>query len=233
MTDFIGVYDNVLPPEFCAAIIDRFESSPHQGPGHTGQGVDPARKRSTDINISVNSHWQDVQSDMLKLAYPTLRKYFQKYFFTLVGALAPSVRDPETGDVIALNKDNFKHHGLPNLDTIVPALYRYGQINVQKYEKKRGGYPHWHSEIYPKDASCDELHRVLLFMFYLNDVPKGGETEFYYQNKKVAPKTGRMVIAPAGFTHTHRGNTPVSNDKYIATSWILYHRAEEMYRQRG
>jgi hypothetical protein len=32
------------------------------------------------------------------------------------------------------------------------------------------------------------------------------------------------VIMPAGFTHTHRGNVPLSGDKYIMTSWLLYAR---------
>jgi hypothetical protein len=65
-------------------------------------------------------------------------------------------------------------------------------------------------------------------MFYLNDVEDGGETELY-QNTMVKPKAGRMVIAPAYFTHTHRGNIPVSNDKYILTSWVLFNSAERIY----
>jgi hypothetical protein len=68
-------------------------------------------------------------------------------------------------------------------------------------------------------------------MFYLNDVQEGGETEFYYQNLKSKPKQGTMVIAPAGFTHTHRGNKPISGDKYIFTSWILFQNAQAMYQQ--
>lgn len=38
-----------------------------------------------------------------------------------------------------------------------------------------------------------------------------------------------MVIAPAGFTHSHRGNIPLSSDKFIATSWIMFNRAEHLY----
>jgi hypothetical protein len=41
-----------------------------------------------------------------------------------------------------------------------------------------------------------------------------------------------MLIFPAGFTHTHRGNRPESNDKYIITSWVLFHRAETLYGTR-
>ena len=37
------------------------------------------------------------------------------------------------------------------------------------------------------------------------------------------------LIAPAAFTHTHRGNRPLGGDKYIATSWILFQRAEQIF----
>jgi hypothetical protein len=60
---------------------------------------------------------------------------------------------------------------------------------------------------------------------YLNDVDVGGETEFAYQGVKVQPKAGRLLIAPAGFTHTHRGNSPNSSAKYVIASWLLYQSA--------
>ncbi len=68
-------------------------------------------------------------------------------------------------------------------------------------------------------------------MFYLNDVAEGGETEFFHQQRSLKPRAGTMVIAPAGFTHTHRGCVPRSGDKYILTSWILFQRAEQLYRR--
>ena len=68
-------------------------------------------------------------------------------------------------------------------------------------------------------------------MFYLNDVQEGGETEFFYQDLKIKPKKGTMVIAPAGFTHTHRGNKPISNDKYILTSWVLFNPGKVIYNK--
>ena len=57
-----------------------------------------------------------------------------------------------------------------------------------------------------------------------------GETEFLHQQRKIAPKTGTLLIAPTAFTHTHRGNMPKGGDKYIATSWILFQRGEALYR---
>jgi hypothetical protein len=72
--------------------------------------------------------------------------------------------------------------------------------------------------------SFEGLHRLVLWMYYLNDVESGGETDFFFQKRSIKPKKGTVVIAPAGFTHTHRGNVPLSGDKYILTSWLLYNR---------
>lgn len=79
------------------------------------------------------------------------------------------------------------------------------------------GYHVWHSE-----HSKAEKGRVLLYIVYLNDVGEGGETEFLYQHKRIKPTKGTVIIAPAGFTHTHRGNPPLSNTKYIMTGWVEY-----------
>ena len=57
-------------------------------------------------------------------------------------------------------------------------------------------------------------------MLYLNSVTEGGETEFLYQKRRIKPQQGRLLIFPAGFTHTHRGNPPLSGNKYILTSWV-------------
>ena len=79
-----------------------------------------------------------------------------------------------------------------------------------------GGFHKWH---------CDNLshtcsRRILVWMIYLNTVKEGGETEYLYQSKRVKPEEGKICIAPADFLHTHRGNPPISNDKYIITGWF-------------
>ena len=229
--DFVAVYDDVLPSAFCQRLIAEFESSPKKVAGRTGNGVDISKKNSTDLTMNLHPEWQESLRVLLDASFPPLRDYLCRLRFPLIGALSPSVQDPDTGKPEFLSLDNWERLGAPIADSLIGSLYRYGNMNLQRYEAGKGGYFHWHSEIYPQDQACEPLHRVLLFMFYLNDVSEGGETEFYYQQRKIAPKQGRMVIAPAGFTHTHRGNIPVSNDKYIATSWVMFHRAEQLYSQ--
>lgn len=80
------------------------------------------------------------------------------------------------------------------------------------------GYHVWHGE----HSSGKESGRVLLYILYLNDVDEGGETEFLYQHKRIKPEKGTLIIAPAFFTHAHRGNPPISNSKYIMTGWVEY-----------
>jgi hypothetical protein len=67
-----------------------------------------------------------------------------------------------------------------------------------------------------------DRNRIMAFMLYLNDVEVGGETEFLYQKTRIKPQKDRLVIWPAGYTHPHRGNPPLSNEKYIITGWIEY-----------
>ena len=81
-----------------------------------------------------------------------------------------------------------------------------------------GGYHVWHTERNYLNYGCS---RALVWTVYLNDIEKGGETEFLNQNQRVPAKTGRGCIFPADFPYVHRGNPPLDKDKYIVTSWFL------------
>jgi hypothetical protein len=92
-------------------------------------------------------------------------------------------------------------------------------INIQYY-KPNEGYFSWHCE---RASSLEPFaSRHLVFMTYLNDVDDAGETEFYYQKLKVKPKKGLTLIWPADWTHTHRGVTSPTQEKYIITGWLNF-----------
>ena len=80
------------------------------------------------------------------------------------------------------------------------------------------GYHTWHAE----NASRLTCNRILAYSLYLNDIDEGGETEFLYLHKRFKPKQGTFLLWPAGFTHTHRGNPPLKQEKYIITGWVEY-----------
>ena len=82
--------------------------------------------------------------------------------------------------------------------------------------RKGGGYHVWHSE-----WSKEQMSRLLVYQLYLNTLPEGeGETEFLNQGVRCKPEVGKLLIWPAQWTHTHRGNPNYSTDKYIITGWI-------------
>jgi hypothetical protein len=81
-----------------------------------------------------------------------------------------------------------------------------------------GGYHVWHYE----SDSIESRQKVVVWSVYLNTVDEGGETEFLHQHKRYNPIQGDLLFWPAGFTHTHRGNPPLSGEKFLLTGWIEY-----------
>lgn len=125
---------------------------------------------------------------------------------------------------------------LLNLNTILKQyLKEYGlfeghrpfhdPVKVQK-TIPGGGYHMWHNE---KGYTYATSNRFLAWTLYLNDVEEGGETEFLYQSVRVKAKKGRFCIWPAGFPYEHRGNPPLSGEKYIATSWVRVPYDEDLF----
>ena len=226
--DFIEVYPNAIPDELCDRLIETVKTHPGVIDGITGHGIDLEKKISRDITMDNFQELLPLRNELLNYTLKQSAQYFEKYALALMGAVAVKLAD-EQGRPQTLTPENFETLGHHRVLPIVQYLYRSGTINIQHYQQGKGGYPHWHSEQFPQMGHNEALHRVVLYMYYLNDVEEGGETEFFYQQRKIQPKKGTMVIAPAGFTHSHRGNIPISGDKYIATSWVMFNRAEKLY----
>jgi hypothetical protein len=227
--DFIEVYPEALSPTVCAELIAAFEKSGQAVPGRVGSGVMPELKKSRDITLAGRPEWQQVENVLNQAVFGCLLQYLRRYSYALIAPLMLQINDPKTGQARRLTAADVEQGDDGLLASLAQSCLRPGAINLQHYRANEGGYPYWHCELYPKDASCEPLHRHLLWTIYLNDGFEAGETEFLYQNRKIVPKTGSLLIAPTAFTHTHRGNRPAGGDKYIATSWILFQRAETLF----
>ncbi|HEX6834230.1 MAG TPA: 2OG-Fe(II) oxygenase [Rudaea sp.] len=232
--DFIEVYDDALDPKICAALIARFGSSDAVLRGATGGGVNTEVKNSWDIAISGRPEWKDAEGALNNAMLRGLQRYLRKYPYTILGPLWLKIKDPATGELKVLDEAAIESLSDTLLTALIMKAFRPGSINIQRYLADEGGYPRWHCELYPSvnDTACENLHRTLLWTIYLNDAFADGETEFLHQRRKITPKTGTLLIAPAAFTHTHRGNKPKGGDKYIATSWVLFQRGEAVYGQK-
>mgnify|MGYP001470085461 CR=1 FL=1 len=99
-----------------------------------------------------------------------------------------------------------------------PERWGYEEFRLKMYENN--DYDQFKEHVDVGDHAS--ARRFLVCFLYLNDVEEGGETEFLYQSRRIKPKQGTMVICPASFTHTHRGNPPLTGDKYMINGWIEF-----------
>ncbi|WP_312316396.1 2OG-Fe(II) oxygenase [Stenotrophomonas sp.] len=226
--DFIEVIHNAIPAEACAAILAQMRASAQLQPGEVGSGVFPELKHSKDLRISGRAEWQQVEMLLQQAVFKGVLSYLRRYPQALISPLMLQVQDTD-GSTRRLSADDFPSMEDAQLSELARTCLRPGAINLQWYAAGEGGYPYWHCELYPRDPAGETLHRHLLWTLYLNDDFQAGETEFLFQERKIAPRTGSLLIAPTAFTHTHRGNRPEGGDKFIATSWILFQSAQRLY----
>jgi len=191
INNFIGVYDNYITKEECDKAINIFETQ-------------------NKFNQTVNR----IGSEKVSV----LKKQDQQYFASGYNIdvwwenLKPMI----------FNYDMTWRHYLENTGAATAYGmesddFKYTNLKIQKTLPTEG-YHLWHVE---HDKKFEDSKRAFVFSIYLNDVKEGGETEFLNFSKRVKPKTGRVVIWPAGFPYVHRGNPPLSGEKYIITSWML------------
>jgi hypothetical protein len=104
----------------------------------------------------------------------------------------------------------------------------FEQIMLKKYEPGRpvpDGFPE-HIDAYDVATSV----RQLGFLWYLNDVAQGGETDFPNLGTCVRPRAGRLVLLPPMWMFVHVGRPPASGPKYIATSYLSFRDPDDDLR---
>ena len=161
------------------------------------------------LNQTLNRHGSE--------RVPLKKKQDQQYFLTGENI---KVWHTKLKSMLVNFEMAFKHYeeqtgitdafGLDHLD--------FTTLKIQKTLPTEG-YHVWHVE---HGAGFDSQCRAAVYSVYLNDVEEGGETEFLHFSKRVKPKAGRIVIWPASFPYLHRGNPPLSGEKYILTSWLIF-----------
>ena len=90
---------------------------------------------------------------------------------------------------------------------------KYYEFMVQKYKCNEGRYIN-HND-FSVEWSKNE-YRVITYIFYLNDVNHGGETQFW-NDEKVIPEKGKLVLFPSWIYHGVRPND--TDDTRISLSF--------------
>ena len=202
---FIWSKRNSLSDDICDNIINNFEKDPqHWKEGVTISGPSE-NKKTIEIHITRMSQgghkfWGDID----KILSENLTKALSEYGnFLYNETLNPQV-----------NKSQ-RHNGAYKLmDT---------GYQLQKYTKQTGYY-NWHVDSNPSADHFDTNKRMIAFIWYLNTVDEGGETMFY--NGKIKAEKGKLILFPTTWTYLHRGNMPVSDNKYIITGWVFQYEKE-------
>jgi len=78
-----------------------------------------------------------------------------------------------------------------------------------------GGHFNWHIDYIPYG------NRICNFIIYLND--HEACTEFL-NGKKIKPETGKILLFPTTWVHTHCGQPVEKGNKYIITGFVIYEK---------
>ena len=99
----------------------------------------------------------------------------------------------------------------------IPPRNRLENLRIKRYLATEGDQfqPHFDA----LDYSCN---RYLVFLWYLNDVAEGRETEFCDLGLRVDARAGRLLMFPPYWMYQHAGLPPRSNDKYIISTYLLF-----------
>lgn len=103
----------------------------------------------------------------------------------------------------------------PSNRTADLIIKRYAADQVEQFQ------PHF-------DAIFDRCHRYMVFLWYLNDVEEGGETRFVDLDFAVQARKGRLLMFPPFWMYQHAGMPPVSNAKYIVSTYLLFEKNPEV-----
>jgi hypothetical protein len=103
------------------------------------------------------------------------------------------------------------------LEIPVPNSPKMSDLIMKRYRKGTNEQfqPHF-------DSIHEVANRYLVILWYLNDVAEGGETAFRQLEVSVSARTGRLLVFPPYWMYQHAGLPPVSNDKFIASTYLLF-----------
>lgn len=97
-----------------------------------------------------------------------------------------------------------------------PIEHGFEDVRMKRYDNNDKDQFGWHTDV----GDYASARRYLVMFYYLNDVEEGGYTEF--PDGKVKPKQGRAVIFPPMWMYPHQGMKPISNPKYIISTYLHY-----------
>jgi hypothetical protein len=206
--NYCKVIPNIISPFLCKEIIEKFENAPNKYVGECGGGRNTNIKRTLDFNIPFNkgsNQWHDEDYNDWKNISEALK-------MTLSHQIGIYLHEIER----YINNKNNKNNTVHVYKALDNSMH-FRDLLMHKYFKSEGIFDYHSDDMVVFD---NHEYRALTYIFYLNDVNIGGETEVI-NNGLIKPKQGNLLLFPACWTFPHKGHPPVSEDKYIITGWTF------------
>ena len=201
--NYIYINNNSICTNLCDDIITLFEEqTDNKYEGCTAAGFNKNIKDTTDFiiprkdaSLETIQKWERVDKFLSKELDRNVKKYVQNL----------------------QNKMNIVEENSDSKFNVVPtkALIT-NEFMIQRYIQNKGRY------VYHNDAHIDwsnKKYRLITYLFYLNTVDEGGETEVWGECR-IKPEAGKLLLFPASWVYPHRGMMPISSNKYIITGWL-------------
>ena len=99
---------------------------------------------------------------------------------------------------------------------VFPEAHAFEQFRIKKYDPNGKDMFDTHVDVQDHASA----RRFLSFMWYLNDVPEGGNTVF--NDLTIKPERGKLVVFPPLWLFPHRGEPVLECPKYILSTYLHY-----------
>ena len=113
--------------------------------------------------------------------------------------------------------DHYKHN-IKSFYAFAPRNLYFEHFRIKRYISEDEDQFDTHVDVTNVLDEC----RYLSFMWYLNDVIDGGETEFTELDFKIQPKAGALIMFPPIWMFPHKGHLLNSGKKYLLSTYLLY-----------
>jgi len=114
-----------------------------------------------------------------------------------------------------------RYNGDIGLTIPVPNSPKISDLIMKRYRPDRDPGQEERFQLH-FDSVNHLANRYLVLLWYLNDVSGGGATRFPQLGLEVAARAGRLLVFPPYWMYQHEGLAPLSGDKYILSTYLLF-----------
>lgn len=100
----------------------------------------------------------------------------------------------------------------------IPIEFGYEHFRINRTDNNgKDGFGE-HTDVF----NYESARRYITALFYLNDIKEGGDAAFPTLGFSVKPAKGSMLCFPSNWLYLHCGLKPISDPKYIMTTFAHY-----------